>query len=175
MTIYRILCADFRVSGWKLWKKIFLRYGDFAVFLFRLSSESYKKGFVGRIIGNILFRLNIFLTGCEISPAAKIGLGLNIVHPIGIVIAPAVIGDNFTIYQNVSIGQRKHGVKVSKWATIGDDVVAYAGAVIIGDITIGDRASIGANTVIAADIPAGCTVVPAPVKIVAPKPEAIAS
>lgn len=171
MSICALLREDIGCGGLKLLKKILLRPGHFAVFMYRLSSETYRGGALGKFFANIIFRLNIFITGCEISPAAQIGPGLNIVHPIGIVIAPAVIGRNFTIYQNVTIGQRKHGVIVSQWATIGDDVVAYAGAVIIGQINIGNRVSIGANAVVHMDVAVGSTVVPAPVRIIGPLEE----
>lgn len=76
-------------------------------------------------------------------------------HPIGIVIGSEVkIGRNVTIYQNVSIGRRRQGVgETADYPTLEDHVIVYAGAVIMGSITIGDHAVIAANAVISIDVP----------------------
>ena len=76
-------------------------------------------------------------------------------HPIGIVIGSEVeIGRSVTIYQNVSIGRRRQGMAhAGEYPTLKDHVTVYAGAVIMGGITIGDHAIIGANAVISTDVP----------------------
>jgi len=77
-------------------------------------------------------------------------------HPVGIVIGDgARIGRGVRIYQNVTIGltENQAGANEADYPTIGDEVVVYAGAVIIGGITIGERSIIGANAVIRTDIP----------------------
>jgi serine O-acetyltransferase len=80
-------------------------------------------------------------------------------HPLGIVIGDtSVIGNGVTIYQNVTIG-RKAKSRINENPRIGDNVVIYPGAVVIGEITIGDNSIIGANTTVTIDIPAGSTVV----------------
>ena len=87
---------------------------------------------------------------CSISPGAKIDSGLSLPHPDGVIIGEkSTIGKNVTIYQQVTIGQN-HG----KYPTIGDNVIIYAGAKIIGGINIGDNSIIGANAVVTKDIPA---------------------
>lgn len=81
---------------------------------------------------------------CRISPGSEIGANLSLPHPNGIVIGKgSKIGKNVTIYQQVTIGQN-HG----KYPVIGDNVIIYSGAKIIGDIYIGDNCVIGANAVV---------------------------
>lgn len=104
------------------------------------------------------------VTGAEIHLTAKIGGGLLIPHPNGIVIHPnAVIGPNCLIFQQVTIGTggKKPGVP-----TLGGHVDVGAGAKILGGVVIGDHAKIGANAVVLDDIPAGATAVGIPARIV---------
>lgn len=90
--------------------------------------------------------------------AASIGIHLRADHVVGIVIGPgAVIGNHCRIYQNVTIGQ-----KDGRFPTIGNHVTIFPGAVIIGDIKVGDYAIIGANAVVAQDVPEGATAVGIP-------------
>ncbi len=93
-------------------------------------------------------------TGIEIHPAAKIGKNLFIDHGMGVVIGEtAIIGDNVTMYHGVTLG----GVSLKKeprHPIIGNNVVIGSGAKILGRVTIGDNAKIGANQVIREDVPA---------------------
>ena len=76
---------------------------------------------------------------------------LQIIHQVGVVIAPeAKIGQDCTIYQNVTLGRKGEYAP-----TIGDNVTIYANAVIIGNVHIGDNAVIGAGSVVLKDVPAG--------------------
>ena len=87
---------------------------------------------------------------CRISPGARIGVNLRLPHPDGVVIGEGCkIGENVTIYQQVTIGQNR-----GKYPVIGDGVIVYAGAKIVGDIHIGDNSIVGANAVVTKDIPA---------------------
>ncbi len=76
-------------------------------------------------------------------------------HPVGIVIGSEVkIGNNVTIYQNVSIGRRRQDIaNTAEYPTLDDHVTVYAGAIIMGGITIGHHSIVGANAVISRDIP----------------------
>ena len=71
----------------------------------------------------------------------------------------AVIGENCTIFQQVTIGLNEHRLDYSKAAQIGNRVYIGAGAKIIGNVTIGDDVRIGANAVVTKDVPSGKTVV----------------
>lgn len=86
-------------------------------------------------------------------------------HLNGIIISTnAVIGENCTIMQQVTIGAKVPGDE--RGAVIGDNVLIGAGAKIIGNVEIGDNVKIGANAVVVDDIPANCTVVGVPAKII---------
>jgi serine O-acetyltransferase len=86
--------------------------------------------------------------------------GIRIVHPNGIVIhGKAVIGNNLTIFQQVTIGVIEKSEIVQKPPIIGNNVYIGAGAKILGNIVIGDNVKIGANAVVTKDVPANATVV----------------
>lgn len=91
--------------------------------------------------------------GMHISPYAQIGAGLHIPHPTSIVIGgKTVIGDNFTIYQNTTIGGARTGdVKKGNQPKIGNNVTVFAGAMILGKVNVGDNVIIGANSVLLSD------------------------
>ena len=99
------------------------------------------------------------VTGIEIHPAAQIGEGLFIDHGMGVVIGEtAEIGSGVTLYQGVTLGGT--GFQVGKrHPTVGDDVTIGSGAKLLGPIVVGDRAKIGANSVVIHDVPDGATVV----------------
>lgn len=84
-------------------------------------------------------------------------------HLNGIIVAPnAIIGENCTIFQQVTIGQDENG----NAPIIGDNCYIGTGAKIIGNITIGNNVKIGANAVVVKDVPSNCTVVGVPGKII---------
>lgn len=98
-------------------------------------------------------------TGIEIHPGADIGKNLFIDHGMGVVIGEtAVIGDNCTIYQGVTLGGtgKERG---KRHPTLGSNVVVGAGAKILGNVVVGDNVKIGANAVVLVDVPDNCTVV----------------
>lgn len=108
-----------------------------------------------------------FWTGIEIHPGAQIGKGLFIDHGMGVVIGEtAVIGDDCTIYHNVTLGGRGHAIGERRHPIIGDNVLVGAGAKLLGPITVGNDANIGANAVVLHDVPDRATVVGVPGKIV---------
>ena len=95
----------------------------------------------------------------EIHPAANIGRGPFIDHGAGVVIGEtAEIGDNVTLYQQVTLGGTGFQ-RGKRHPTVGDDVVVGSGAKLLGPINVGDRAKIGAGTVVIHDVPASATVV----------------
>jgi serine O-acetyltransferase len=99
------------------------------------------------------------LTGIEIHPAARIGKGLFIDHGAGVVIGEtAEIGDNVTLYQGVTLGGTGFATG-KRHPTVEDNVTIGSGAKLLGPITIGHGAKIGANTVVIHDVPPHSTVV----------------
>lgn len=102
------------------------------------------------------------ITGADIPIGSRIGGGLMMPHPSGIVISPwAVIGPNCLLFQQVTIGNTGKGAP-----TLGAHVDVGAGAKIIGPVTVGDHARIGANAVVTSDIPAGATAVGIPARVI---------
>lgn len=107
-----------------------------------------------------------FLTGIEIHPAAKIAAGVFIDHGQGVVIGEtAVIGAGTVIYQGSTIGGTgKESGK--RHPTIGENCVISAGARVLGNITVGDYAKVGAGAVVLKDVPPHATVVGVPARVV---------
>ena len=109
------------------------------------------------------------LTGIEIHPGAKIGQGLFIDHGMGVVIGETCeIGDNVTIYQDVTLGGTGKDIG-KRHPTIGSGVVIGAGAKVLGPFTVGDGAKIGAAAVVLKEVPPGATVVGNPGRVVKKK------
>jgi serine O-acetyltransferase len=99
------------------------------------------------------------LTGIEIHPAAKIGDGFFIDHGMGVVIGEtAEIGDDVTLYQGVTLGGTGFATG-KRHPTVQDNVTIGSGAKLLGPITIGHGAKIGANSVVIHDVPPNSTVV----------------
>jgi serine O-acetyltransferase len=144
----------------------FLLYPGFhAIFWHRIIHILWNIGipFIPRLFSEV----NRLRTGVEIHPGATIGKGFFIDHGMGVVIGEtAEIGDNCVIFHNVTLGGTgKH--KGKRHPTIGNNVFIGTGAILLGPLTIGDNARIGANTFLyMVDIPANCTVVGTPGVIV---------
>lgn len=99
------------------------------------------------------------VTGVEIHPAAKIGPELFIDHGSGVVIGEtAEIGKSVTLYQGVTLGGTGFQ-RGKRHPTLGDNVTVGSGAKLLGPISVGDGAKIGANTVVVEDVPPSSTVV----------------
>lgn len=101
-------------------------------------------------------------TGIEIHPGAKIGKGLFIDHGHGVIIGEtAIIGDNVTLYQGVTLGGtgKEQG---KRHPTIGDNVMISAGAKVLGSFTVGENSKIGAGSVVLKEVPPNSTVVGVP-------------
>jgi serine O-acetyltransferase len=149
--------------------------GESAVALFRLSHQHSSRGKFGRLFGRIIYRLNLMINGADINPFATIGTGFRLYHSAGVVIGKVKIGDNVSIFQNVTIGSRyvqppPDPVPDHEMPVIGDHVTIYAGAVIAGPCKIGSRAEIGANAVVLNDVPENCLAVGVPARIILRSP-----
>ena len=144
--------------------EVFL-YPSFKVILrYRFAHKLYLKGhyFWARWISQRAARK----TGIEIHPGATIGKGLFIDHGSGVIIGEtAVIGDNVTLYQGVTLGGTGKE-KGKRHPTLEDNVMVSAGAKILGSFTIGENSKIGAGSVVLEEVPTNCTVVGVPGRIV---------
>jgi serine O-acetyltransferase len=118
------------------------------------------------IIPRALAYLSRAFTNVEIHPAAKIGESLFIDHGTGVVIGEtAEIGDNVTLYQGVTLGGTGFATG-KRHPTIEDNVTIGSGAKLLGPITVGHGAKIGANSVVITDVPPNTTVVGNPGHVV---------
>lgn len=145
--------------------EIFLLYsGVHALIWHRFAHFLYKHHLL--FLARMISQLNRFLTGVEIHPAAKIGHGLFIDHGSGVVIGETTeIGDNCTIYQGVTLGGTgKDSGK--RHPTLGNNVMVGSGARVLGPFHVGDNVKIAANAVVLEEIPADCTAVGVPARIV---------
>jgi serine O-acetyltransferase len=121
---------------------------------YRISNWFYRNHFL--ILSDFFTNFGRFLFGAEIDSSATIGPGFRVIHPVGIVIGPNVeIGNNFTLYQNTTIGMKdsysnRNGRRVP---IIGDKVKVFCGVAILGPVNIGDDIAIGANYVVITDVP----------------------
>ena len=112
------------------------------------------------------------VTGIEIHPGARIGKGFFIDHGNGVVIGEtAVIGDNVTVYQGVTLGGTGKDTG-KRHPTIGSNVTIGAGAKVLGPFTVGDNSKIGASAVVLKAVPPNCTVVGNPGRVVRRQGEA---
>ena len=123
-----------------------------------------------RLPGRLLSHVARFLTGIEIHPGAQIGESLFIDHGMGVVIGEtSEIGDNVTLYHGVTLGGTSLR-KEKRHPTLLDNVIVGAGAKVLGPVTVGENARIGAGSVVVDDVPPNSTVVGIPGKVVYGKP-----
>ena len=107
------------------------------------------------------------ITGIEIHPGATIGENLLIDHGMGVVIGEtAIIGDNVLLFHQVTLGGIGGDMNTKRHPTVEDDVIIGSGAKILGPITIGKGAKIGANAVVLKDVPPYSTAVGIPARII---------
>lgn len=139
--------------------------GFYVVLLYRLASKLQRLGGVGKFLARLVALLMNVASGCYISPKAKIGPGLYLPHPVGIVIGDGVIiGSGVSIYQHVTLGSSDRGANA--YPALGDHCRVFAGAVIVGQIEIGPRAVVGASAVVLRSIPAGAKAVGNPARVI---------
>jgi serine O-acetyltransferase len=141
----------------------------------RMHQRHARRGWLHALMRRIAVLRHRFwsvVTGTDIPPTCRLGGGLMLPHPNGIVIHPLVeIGPNCLIFQQVTIGAgggSRRGVP-----KVGGHVDIGAGARILGGITIGDHARIGANAVVTIDVPAGATAMGVPARVVTKREQAL--
>jgi serine O-acetyltransferase len=149
---------------------ILLSYpGVKAVFFHRIANFFCIAKFY--LIARIISQFSRFLTGIEIHPKAKIGKHLFIDHGMGVVIGEtSEIKDNVTIYHMVTLGgispslNSEEQRNVKRHPTLENNVVVGSGAQVLGPITVGFNAKIGANAVVTKDVPENAVMVGVPAK-----------
>jgi len=144
--------------------EILLYPGVLALGLHRVAHWLYggELYFLARLVNHI----SRFLTAIDIHPGAKIGRNFFIDHGFVVIGESAEIGDEVTIYQQVTLGGTNpaNGEGGKRHPTIGDGVIIGSGAQVLGPITVGSRARIGANAVVTRDVPEGATMIGIPAR-----------
>ena len=144
--------------------EVFLYPSFKAILHYRVAHKLYKKGH--DVMARWISQRAVRKTGIEIHPGAKIGKGLFIDHGMGVVIGEtAEIGDNCTIYQNVTLGGtgKDHG---KRHPTLGNDVMIGSGAKVLGPFRVGDGARVASGAVVLDEVPDNATAVGVPARIV---------
>ncbi|MCE4059015.1 serine O-acetyltransferase [Pandoraea sputorum] len=151
-------------SNWE----VFTCYpGLHAVMLHRVAHRCWTSGF--KWGGRYISQYARFLTGIEIHPGATLGRRVFIDHGMGVVIGEtAVIGDDCTIYQGVTLGGTSLARGAKRHPTLEAGVIVGAGAKVLGGFTVGEGAKIGSNAVVVKPVPAGGTAVGNPARVVRP-------
>jgi len=146
-----------------IWEVVCCYPGLHAVWLHRVAHWLWQHGL--RFPGRLLSHLSRFFTGIEIHPGARIGRRFFIDHGSGVVIGEtAGVGDDVLMYQGVVLGGTSLERR-KRHPTIGDHVVIGTGAILLGPITIGHRAKVGAGSVVVKSVSPGTTVVGVPARV----------
>jgi len=147
--------------------EIVLCYPGFqALTLHRLSHKLWRSRIPLKLLARILSQLSRSMTGIEIHPGARIGVGVFIDHGMGVVIGEtAEVGNRCLLYQGVTLGGtgKEHG---KRHPTLANNVVVGAGAKVLGAIEVGANTRIGAGSVVVRDVDADCTVVGVPGRVI---------
>ncbi len=141
--------------------------GLHAIALHRIAHGVWRRGWI--VAARMLSHVGRLLTDIEIHPGAQLGRRLFIDHGAGLVIGEtAEIGDDVTLYHGVTLGGTSAD-RGKRHPTLGSGVIVGSGAQILGPITVGDGARIGANAVVLKDVPPGVTMVGVPARQVLPQ------
>jgi serine O-acetyltransferase len=168
MTLARLVMGDIRAKAewnyertdWKALLKTLGTDGTAAMVLYRLMQWSTRRGLTP--LAFLFNKLNTVFSNCIIGCGASFGPRLVLIHATGVVINSTVRGgSDILIEHQVTIGAERRRAPV-----LGNGVFIGAGAKVIGSVRIGDDVRIGANAVVVDDVPAHCTVVGVPARIV---------
>lgn len=142
--------------------------GLHAIWIHRVSHSLWNRHFF--FLARLLSHISRMFTGIEIHPGAKLGNRVFIDHGSGVVIGEtAEVGDDVLIYMGVVLGGTALE-KTKRHPTVENDVVLGSGAIVLGPITIGRGAKVGAGSVVIRSVPPGATVVGVPARIAEPQP-----
>ncbi len=139
--------------------------GVWAIVMYRFAHRMYLRGW--KIPARMLMGITQILTNIDIHPAAQIGRRVFIDHGFGVVIGEtAVIEDDVLIYQGVTLGGVSLERHVKRHPTVKSGAVIGGGAKVLGNITIGKNARVGANSVVIRDVPHDSTAVGIPARVI---------
>jgi serine O-acetyltransferase len=155
--------------------EIMLCYPGFhAIVIHRLSHWLWKKGLC--LPARFISYLGRIVTAIEIHPGAEIGRRFVIDHGTGVVVGEtSIVGDDVTLYHSVTLGgtspavDSESQVGQKRHPTVKDGAIIGSGAAVLGPITIGENARVGANSVVTKDVPASVTAVGIPARVVMPR------
>lgn len=146
------------------WEVLTCYPGLHAVVMHRWAHACWQAGL--KWLARFISHLARGLTGIEIHPGASIGRRVFIDHGFGVVIGQtAIIGDDCTIYQGVTLGGTSLVKGSKRHPTLGRGVIIGAGAKVLGGFTVGDGAKVGSNAVVVKEVPAGATMVGNPARV----------
>jgi serine O-acetyltransferase len=147
------------------WEVLTCYPGLHAIIMHGWAHACWKNGF--KWFGRFISYIARVITGIEIHPGAVIGRRVFIDHGFGVVIGEtAVVGDDCTIYQGVTLGGTKLVAGTKRHPTLERGVIVGAGAQVLGAFTVGEFAKVGSNAVVIKPVPAGATAVGNPAHIV---------
>ncbi|MFY9487536.1 MAG: hypothetical protein WAP35_02410 [Solirubrobacterales bacterium] len=171
---YWFIENDQQVGGgirfyWKVFGLLVINPGVSAVFWHRIARVVYLWGPAFLTPSRILDRWTEFLTGAQIPGQSDIGSGFRVYHPNGLVISPcSKLGERVCVHSDVVLGMLSGDWRVEA-PIVGNDVTLGTGCKLLGDITIGDNAVVGANSVVMKSVPADHIAVGIPAKIIPQK------
>jgi serine O-acetyltransferase len=126
------------------------------------------------VAARFVSQLGRFLTGIEIHPTAVVGERLFIDHGMGVVIgSTAVVGDDVTLYQGVTLGGTSLEKGSKRHPTLGRGVIVGANSQVLGGFTVGDGARVGSGAVVVKAVPPGATAVGNPARVLQKESEAV--
>ena len=169
MTKFQLLKEDVKTVFQKdpaarSWLEVVLCYpGLHAIWSHRFAHYLWKHKFY--FLARLLSHITRFFTGIEIHPGAKIGRRFFIDHGMGIVIGETTeIGNDVLLYKGVVLGGTSLE-KTKRHPTLGNNIIVGSNAIVMGAITIGDNARIGAASVVTHSVPANATAVGIPARV----------
>lgn len=146
------------------WEVLTCYPGLHAIWFHHLAHWCWTHGL--RWVARFISHMARWFTGIELHPGATIGRRVFIDHGMGIVVGEtAVIGDDSTIYQGVTLGGTSLTKGAKRHPTLGRGVIIGAGAQVLGSFTVGDGARVGSNAVVVKEVPPGATAVGNPARI----------
>lgn len=167
VTLLSLLAADFRAAAagarpslLRCAARYVLDPGFAVVVRYRFSVVARRFGWTGKLLSKFIWRRNVRVSGCYLSPSSSIGPGLFLPHATAVVVGDGVVaGSNLQLYQSVTLGQRG-----AQYPSLGNGVIVYSGACVLGSVHVGNGAVVGANAVVLRNVAAGSAVAGVPAR-----------